>query len=96
MTPKMRPVIGLAPKQINSDRLAPGITASAVGGVEVNASCDYRSPFPGAGVAPMLLLRYVPVPPWAEAYTRPVTQRRRGEVRMPLLRLHAFETRVKT
>lgn len=51
----MRPMIVLAPKQINSDRLAPGITASAVGGVEVNSSCDYRSPFPGAGVALTLL-----------------------------------------
>lgn len=51
----MRPMIVLAPKQIDSDRLAPGITTSAVGGVEVNSSCDYTSPFPGAGVALTLL-----------------------------------------
>lgn len=47
----MRPVIVLAPKQINSDRTAPGITTSAVSGVEVNLSCDYKTHFLGAGVA---------------------------------------------
>lgn len=38
----MRPMIALVPKQINSDRTAPGITTSAVSGVEVNLSCDYK------------------------------------------------------
>lgn len=47
----MRAMIVLAPKQINSDRIAPGITTSAVCGVEVNLSCDYKTHFPGAGVA---------------------------------------------
>lgn len=42
----MRPMIVLAPKQINNDRIAPGITTSAVCGVEVNSSCDYKTPFP--------------------------------------------------
>ena len=38
-------------KQINSDRMAPGITTSAVSGVRVNVSCDYKLHFLGAGVA---------------------------------------------
>lgn len=46
----MRVMIVLVPKQINNDRTAPGITTSAVCGVEVNLSCDYKTHFPGAGV----------------------------------------------
>lgn len=51
----MRRMIVLAPKQINNDRVALGITTSAVCGVEVNLSSDYKTNFPGAGVTMMLL-----------------------------------------
>lgn len=84
----MRPMIVLAPEQINSDRAAPGITTSAVGGVEVNLSCDYQTHFLGAGVA--AAIAYVQEPSWAETCTRPGVHRG-GEGRMA-----AFETRVKT
>lgn len=42
----------VVPKQINSDRTAPGTTTSAVCGVEVNLSCDYKMHFPGSRCYP--------------------------------------------
>lgn len=65
-------MIVLAPKQINSDRIAPGITTSAVCGVEVNLSCDYKTHLPGAGVT--LTLLYVQRMVQTEARTHAHTQ----------------------
>lgn len=67
----------LTSKQINSDREAPGIPTSAVGGVEVNSCCDYRRRFQGAGAAAAAITD-VQMPSQAQT---PVAQRRRGEDR---------------
>lgn len=107
----MRPMIVLAPKQINNDRIAPGITTSAVCGVEVNSSCDYKTHFPGAAVTMTLLRsRMCKIPPQIEEcthmYTFKLTQlhkddekAERKEWLLPqpyAVGLYAFETRVKT